>query len=86
MVQYCLRHTYETDRRGDMPDEILAISMGHTKLRPDYDHRKPEDLIRSIDSSRERFFINRQRRGMEKDIVSIDKLGILKDGKKPANG
>ena len=77
MVQYCLRHTYETERRGDMPDDILAISMGHTKLRADYDHRKPEDLIRSIDGRRDSFFASRRRRDCEDDIISIDKLGTL---------
>ncbi len=73
IVQYCLRHTYETDRRGDLPDEILAVSMGHTKLRDDYDHRKPEDYIRMIDKSRESFFLNRERRGRESDIIPLEK-------------
>lgn len=49
IVQYCLRHNYTTDRRGDMPDELLAISMGHTHLRDDYDHQKAQDLIRRLD-------------------------------------
>ena len=72
MVQYCLRHTYETDRRGDMPDSILAVSMGHTKLRNDYDHRTAEDYIRLLDSSRESFFRNRERRGKESDIIPLE--------------
>lgn len=72
IVQYCLRHTYETDRRGDLPDEILAVSMGHTRLRDDYDHRTPEDYIRMIDQSRDSFFRNRERREKGSDIIPLE--------------
>ena len=71
LVQYSIRHSYETDRRGDMPDEILAISMGHTKLRNDYDHQKAKDLIRRLDKARTAFFENRNRSKEESDIVSL---------------
>ena len=68
LVQYCLRHTYTTERRGDMPDELLAISMGHTKLRKDYDHQKAQDLIRRLDAERDAFFENRDRLGKDDGI------------------
>lgn len=68
LVQYCLRHTYTTERRGDMPDELLAISMGHTKLRKDYDHQKAQDLIRRLDAERDAFFENRDRLGKDDEI------------------
>lgn len=71
LVQYSLRHSYETDRRGDMPDEVLAISMGHTKLRDDYDHRKKEDLIRRLDKARDAFFESRKRAPVCDDVVSL---------------
>ena len=74
LVQYCLRHSYETDRRGDMPDSILAVSMGHTKLRDDYDHRTEKDMIRLLDRNRDSFFENRRRRGQDDEVISLDKL------------
>ena len=72
MVQYCLRHTYTTQRRGDMPDEILAISMGHTKLREDYDHQKAVDLIRRLDAVRDEFFLNRERMNQAPDVIPFE--------------
>ena len=72
MVQYCLRHTYTTQRRGDMPDEVLAISMGHTKLRQDYDHQKAVDLIRRLDAVRGDFFLNRERMYEKPDIIPFE--------------
>ena len=74
LVQYCLRHSYETDRRGDMPDSILAVSMGHTKLRDDYEHRTEKDMIRLLDRNRDSFFENRRRRGQDDEVISLDKL------------
>lgn len=71
-VQYSLRHSYETDRRGDMPDSILAVSMGHTKLRDDYDHRTEKDMIRLLDRNRDSFFENRGRRDADADVVPLD--------------
>ena len=67
-VQYSMRHSYMTARRGDMPDDILAISMGHTHLRDDYDHQTMTDLIRRLDEKRESFFENRTRLDEEPDI------------------
>lgn len=67
-VQYSMRHSYMTARRGDMPDDILAISMGHTHLRDDYDHQTMTDLIRRLDKNRESFFENRTRLDEESDI------------------
>ncbi len=81
VVQYCVRHTYETERRGDMSDSILAVSMGHTKLRDDYDHRTVPDMIMRLDRERDKFFANRERRGRS-DVVSISEL---MDEKKPAH-
>ena len=73
IVQYCTRHTYTTQRRGDMPDELLAVSMGHTKLRDDYDHQKMQDLIRRLDAARDSFFENRKRiREGEEDILPFE--------------
>ena len=72
IVQYCCRHTYTTQRRGDMPDEVLAISMGHTKLRDDYDHQKMQDLIRRLDAARDSFFENRRRLEEEPDILPFE--------------
>ena len=71
-VQYCLRHTYETDRKGDLPDEELAVSMGHTKLRNDYDHQNEIDIIRRLDSHRDSLFRNRLRLGGESDIIPLE--------------
>lgn len=74
IVQYCLRHNYTTDRRGDMPDELLAISMGHTHLRDDYDHQKAQDLIRRLDVARDGFFEFRKRQDAEPDIIPISQI------------
>lgn len=79
IVQYCLRHSYETDRRGDMPDSILAVSMGHTKLRDDYDHRGEKEMIRLLDRNRDSFFENRKRRGQDSGVISLDE--VLKERK-----
>ena len=68
LVQYGLRHSYMTARRGEMPDEILAISMGHTKLRDDYDHRSMTDLIRQLDDRRDSFFESRKHIDDEPEI------------------
>ena len=73
-VQYSLRHSYETDRRGDMPDSILAVSMGHTKLRDDYDHRTEKDMIRLLDRNRNSFFENRKRTSSSADVIPLDEL------------
>ena len=73
LVQYCLRHTYTTERRGDMPDELLAVSMGHTHLRSDYDHQKAADLIRRLDARRDDFFANHGRLEKDSDIRPIVK-------------
>ena len=71
-VQYCIRHTYETDRRGDMPDEVLAISMGHTKLRNDYDHRKIADLIRRLERARGALFESRERPEARDEVIPLE--------------
>ena len=65
-VQYCLRHNYETDRKGDLSDADLAVSMGHTKLRDDYDHQQERDLVRKLESVRDDLFKNRGRKGKRK--------------------
>ena len=57
-----------------MPDSILAVSMGHTKLRDDYDHRTEKDMIRLLDRNRDSFFENRRRRGQDDEVISLDKL------------
>lgn len=73
LVQYSMRHSYETYRRGDMPDEILAASMGHTRLRNDYDHQTVPDLLRRLDGSRDAFFENRERLGRaDADIIPFE--------------
>lgn len=74
IVQYCLRHSYETDRRGDMPDEILAVSMGHTRLRDDYDHRTERDMIRLLDKNRDSFFENRKRRDRDSGVMNLEEI------------
>lgn len=68
VTQYCLRHTYETSRRGDIPDEVLAVSMGHTKLRDDYDHRTSVDMIRTLEGARDDLFRTRERRDVPETI------------------
>lgn len=73
-VQYCLRHNYETDRKGDLSDADLAVSMGHTKLRDDYDHQQERDLVRKLESVRDDLFKNRGRKGRESDIVPLDEV------------
>lgn len=55
-----------------MPDSILAVSMGHTKLRDDYDHRTEKDMIRLLDRNRDSFFENRGRRDADADVVPLD--------------
>lgn len=74
LVQYCLRHTYETERRGDLDDSMLAITMGHTKLRDDYDHRAATEMIRILEKNRNNLFENRRRREEKEMIVPISKL------------
>lgn len=74
LVQYCLRHTYETERRGDLDDSTLAISMGHTKLRDDYDHRAATEMIRILEKSRDNLFENRRRREEEEMIIPLSKI------------
>ena len=68
VTQYCLRHTYETSRRGDLSDEVLAVSMGHTKLRDDYDHRTSVDMIRTLEGARDDLFRARERRDAPETI------------------
>lgn len=68
VTQYCLRHTYETSRRGDLSDEVLAVSMGHTKLRDDYDHRTSVDMIRTLEGARDDLFRTRERRDAPETI------------------
>ena len=72
IVQYCMRHTYETERKGDLPNEVLAVSMGHTKLRKDYDHQTEIDIIRFLEEHREGLFRNRERLGRESDIIPLE--------------
>ena len=56
-----------------MPDEILAASMGHTRLRNDYDHQTVPDLLRRLDGSRDAFFENRERLGRaDADIIPFE--------------
>ena len=55
-----------------MPDDILALSMGHTKLRDDYDHQNVKDLIRRLDAARDSLFENRERLGKAGDIVPLE--------------
>lgn len=74
VVPYCIRHTYTTARRGDMPDELLAISMGHTRLRNDYDHRDAGAMIRRLDTARDAFFETRRKRGDEPQILPFRKV------------
>lgn len=74
LVQYCFRHTHTTYIRGDVSDDILAVSMGHTKLRQDYDHQTAGDLIRRLETERDGFFVYRQRSHQEADIVPLSLL------------
>ena len=74
LVQYCFRHTHTTEIRGDVSDDVLAVSMGHTKLRDDYDHQKAQDLIRRLDVARDGFFEFRKRQDAEPDIIPISQI------------
>lgn len=74
MVPYCIRHTYTTARRGDMSDELLALSMGHTKLRNDYDHRDAGAMIRQLDDARNEFFEARKRREEKPQVLPFRKI------------
>ena len=78
LTQYCLRHTYATERRGDVTDSDLAISMGHTKLREGYDHQKALDLIRRLDAVRDRIFESRERAGGGAGIAPLKEAGAGK--------
>lgn len=62
-TQYCLRHTHMTELRGELSDRVLAISMGHVKLRDDYDHQKAEQLIGQLEASRSAIFDKGRRNG-----------------------
>ena len=84
IVQYCLRHSYETDRKGDLPDEELAVSMGHTVLRRDYDHQDEVDIVRRLESHRDSLFRNRLRLGQESDIIPLEEA--LAKKKAPQGG
>lgn len=74
LVQYCFRHTHTTEIRGDVSDDVLAVSMGHTKLRDDYDHQKAQDLIRRLDTARDGFFEFRKRQDKAPDIIPISQI------------
>ena len=75
-----MRHNYESDRRGDLSDEALAVSMGHTKLRDDYDHQDETDLARRLESVREELFRNRERKARESDIIPLEDALKAMDG------
>ncbi len=47
---------------------ILAVSMGHTKLRDDYDHRTSVDMIRTLEGARDDLFRARERRDAPETI------------------
>lgn len=70
-TQYCLRHTYMTERRGNLTDRILALAMGHAKLRDDYDHQNAEKLISQLEENRSALFRKDKK---ENDIISLKDL------------
>lgn len=83
MVQYCLRHNYETDRRGDLSDDALALSMGHMHLRDDYDHQDDTAMARRLEAVRGELFRNRERRGQESDIIPLEEALRRKKEREP---
>lgn len=58
VVQYSIRHTFETYKRGNMDEGILALAMGHAggRARDDYDHRSASLLISQLEKSRQDIF------------------------------
>ena len=70
VTQYSLRHTYATSRRGAMDENVLAITMGHSRgVRDDYDHRDAAVVIGQLEKSRDEIF----RRQEEPDVVPLSK-------------
>jgi integrase len=47
-TQYSLRHSFETALAGNVEDKILMQLMAHTEFRKEYDHRKPEDILKQL--------------------------------------
>lgn len=75
-TQYVLRHSYATERRGDISERLLALAMGHSHLRDDYDHQKGAKLISQLEAERETIF----RRDRAKEAASIVPLKRLMRG------
>jgi len=44
-TQYSLRHSFSTDLRVEAPLDTVNRLIGHTKYRPEYDHRQGEALL-----------------------------------------
>lgn len=52
-VQYCMRHSFDTNMLDAMDDTMdiddVKMLMGHRVYRPEYDHRKAERIIDKLD-------------------------------------
>ena len=71
-TQYCLRHTFLTMHRGTIEESILALSMGHVKLRDkDYNHQDASMLISQLEENREAFFKNDS---TKKGIITLSEI------------
>ena len=71
VTQYSLRHTFTTNRRGNVNETALALAMGHTKgVRNDYDHRTASILIAQLEQERGKIFSEEsQDNGIEPILV-----------------
>ena len=47
-TQYSFRHSYQTYTLGLMPENERLLRMGHTKIRPEYTHMDPDELLDRI--------------------------------------
>lgn len=47
-TQYCFRHAFQTRLAGNIDQSMLLELMAHTRFRKEYDHRKPEDILRQL--------------------------------------
>lgn len=57
LTQYNIRHTFVSYRRGNVNENVLALSMGHKNgVRDDYDHRTASILIRQLEAERAELF------------------------------
>lgn len=58
--QYNLRHTFMTDRKMEVEDDVLSLAMGHKNgPRDDYDHRAVTRILNQLEENRSKLMHRR---------------------------